>query len=69
VNFFACWIVLSLDEESTAIFARLRSQGVRIGTMDLRIASICIAKNAALLTRNLVDFKLVPGLRFENWLD
>ncbi len=69
VNFFARWVVLSLDAESTAAFSRLRSQGIRIGTMDLRIACIARAHDATLLTRNTVDFAQVPGLRFENWLD
>lgn len=69
VNFFARWIVLSLDAESTSAFTRLRSQGIRIGTMDLRIACITLAHDATLLTRNTADFALVPGLRFENWLD
>lgn len=69
VNFFARWVVLSLDEQSAAIFANLRSQGVRVGTMDLRIASITLAHDATLLTRNSVDFAQVPGLRIENWLD
>jgi tRNA(fMet)-specific endonuclease VapC len=69
VNFFARWVILSLDDESTGNFARLRSQGIRIGTMDLRIACIALAHDATLLTRNSVDFAQVPDLRFENWLD
>ena len=69
VNFFARWVVLNLDAESTASFQRFRSEGIRIGTMDLRIACIAIAHDATLLTRNTVDFAQVPGLRFENWLD
>ena len=67
VNFFARWVVLSLDSESTANFSRFRSQGIRIGTMDLRIACISLAHVATLLTRNTVDFAQVSGLRFENW--
>lgn len=69
VNFFARWVVLTLDTESTASFHRFRDEGIRIGTMDLRIACIAIAHDATLLTRNTVDFAQVPGLRFENWLD
>jgi tRNA(fMet)-specific endonuclease VapC len=42
---------------------------IRIGTMDLKIASICLAHDALLLSRNRVDFEKVPGLRVENWLD
>ena len=41
----------------------------RIGTLDLKIAAIAISHDALLLTRNLVDFAKVPGLRVENWLD
>jgi tRNA(fMet)-specific endonuclease VapC len=48
---------------------KFRSQGIRIGTLDLKIAAITIAHDATLLTRNTVDFAKVPGLRFENWLD
>ena len=69
VSFFARWVILSLDAESAAAFLRLRCQGTRIGTMDLRIACIALAHDATLLTRNTVDFAQVPGLRFENWLD
>ena len=69
VNFFARWVVLSLDAESTAAFTRLRCQGICIGTMDLRIGCIALAHDATLFTRKTVDFSQVPGLRFENWLD
>ena len=41
----------------------------RTGTQDLKIASIYLAHDATLLTRNTVDFKKVPGLLIENWLN
>jgi len=37
--------------------------------MDLKIAAICIAHDATLLTRNVRDFEAIPGLRVENWVD
>ena len=36
--------------------------------MDIKIASIAIANDALVLSANLRDFELVPGLRVENWL-
>ena len=69
VEFFGDWLILPWDLDAVSSLTRLRSQGVRIGTQDLRIAAIALAHDAMLLTRNTVDFGKVPGLRFENWLD
>ena len=66
---FASLAILRFDEDAAAAFHRLLSDRVRIGTMDLKIAAICISHSALLLTRNLTDFEKVPGLRVENWLD
>jgi len=66
--FFAAWHVLPWDTETADIFAGLRRQRIRIGTMDLKIASIVLAHNAILLSRNLRDFHQVPDLRVEDWL-
>jgi tRNA(fMet)-specific endonuclease VapC len=42
---------------------------IQVGGMDKKIAAIAIAQNALLLTANRRDFELIPGLRFENWLE
>lgn len=41
----------------------------KIGRGDLLIAAITLAHRAALVTRNLKDFRQVPGLQRENWAD
>ena len=41
----------------------------RIGRGDILIASIVLAEKATLITRNILDFSLVPGLTWENWAD
>ncbi len=41
----------------------------RIGRGDILIASIALAEQAMLITRNVRDFSLVPGLMWENWAD
>jgi tRNA(fMet)-specific endonuclease VapC len=40
---------------------------IRIGTMDLKIASIVKVRDATLFSRNLRDFRKVPGLKVEDW--
>jgi tRNA(fMet)-specific endonuclease VapC len=68
IDFFAAWNVLPWDRASADILQGLRKQRIRIGTMDLKIASIALAHNATLLSRNLRDFERVPNLRVEDWL-
>lgn len=69
LDLFTRWVVLRWDEDAADLFVAFRRQGVRIGTQDLKIACIALAHDAVLLSRNLGDFRQVPGLRVENWLD
>jgi tRNA(fMet)-specific endonuclease VapC len=59
--------VLEFEEQAAAELQRLRRMKIRIGTMDLKIASITLVHDATLLSRNLVHFKKVPGLKVEDW--
>lgn len=45
----------------------LRDAGVRVGTQDLKIASIALSSGATLLTRNIRDFAKIPGLLMDDW--
>ncbi|MCF7787505.1 MAG: PIN domain-containing protein [Prosthecobacter sp.] len=69
ITAFRHFDILPFDSEAGVIFHRLKSVHSRTGTMDLKIAAICLAHDAMLLTRNLSDFQHIPGLRVENWLD
>jgi tRNA(fMet)-specific endonuclease VapC len=70
LDFLARWTVVPFDEAAADQFELQRRSGVRrIEAMDLKIASIALARNAMLLSANLRDFRLVPGLRVENWMD
>jgi len=69
LEFFGRWTVLPFVEAHAKQFQQIRGQGVRIGAMDLKIACIALANNALLLSANASDFKRVPGLQVENWLD
>jgi len=59
--------VLDYADDASRLYVSLKKQKVSIGTMDLRIASVVLASNMTLLTRNTVDFQRVPSLKFEDW--
>jgi tRNA(fMet)-specific endonuclease VapC len=61
--------VLPVDGPAAAQFDRLRKHKKlkKMGRADLLIAAITLANRATLVTRNLKDFRQVPGLQIENW--
>jgi tRNA(fMet)-specific endonuclease VapC len=59
--------LIGFDTAAAAIVQQLQRQRLRIGTMDLKIASIALAQQASLLARNGADFQKVPGLHSEDW--
>lgn len=67
-DFFAQWQILPFDEAAADQFATLRRQGIRIGTMDLKIAAIVVVRGGTLLSGNRRDFAQVPGIHVEDWL-
>jgi tRNA(fMet)-specific endonuclease VapC len=67
-EFFREWEVLRFDAPAADQFEQLRAQRVRIGVQDLKIAATALANDALLLSANLKDFRRVPDLRVESWL-
>jgi tRNA(fMet)-specific endonuclease VapC len=63
--------VLSADEKSGIQFSKLKkTKNIRkIGHADILIASIALANNAVLVTRNVRHFRRIPGLSVINWVD
>jgi tRNA(fMet)-specific endonuclease VapC len=67
LEFFCLIHVLEFDERAAIEFQHLKKSKVRVGTMDLKIGSIALAHQATVLTRNLRDYQLIPGLKVEDW--
>jgi tRNA(fMet)-specific endonuclease VapC len=67
-DFFARWHVVPFEDHAADEFKRHRKQGVRIATMDLKIAASALARDTLHLSANLRDFRQVPGVRAEDWL-
>lgn len=64
---FAAAPVVTFDDRARVVFDGLGSHRLRVGVMDLRIASIALSGGLVLLTRNAADFTRVPGLVIEDW--
>lgn len=59
--------ILSYNAESEERYQALKAQRLRVGTQDLRIASITLIHGGVLLTRNLQDFEKIPNFQIQNW--
>ncbi|MCD9187926.1 MAG: type II toxin-antitoxin system VapC family toxin [Pyrinomonadaceae bacterium] len=59
--------IVQFDEKDGEIFQDLKSRKIKVGTMDLKIASIAISHNALLISRNLSDYDRIPNLRVQDW--
>ncbi|MBW4580289.1 MAG: type II toxin-antitoxin system VapC family toxin [Tildeniella nuda ZEHNDER 1965/U140] len=64
-------LTLPLDLKAAEQFESLQLVGNlrKIGRADLLIASIALANQAVLVTRNTRHFKQIPNLRVVNWVD
>lgn len=64
-------VTLPVDEPSAQRFEQLQLHRrlSKIGRADLLIASIALAHQAILVTRNVRHFSQIPGLMVVNWVD
>ena len=67
LQYYCTTPILPFGDAAIAVFQNLWIKRLRIGTMDLKIASIALANNCTLITRNSSDFGKVPELRVEDW--
>jgi len=67
VGFFNQVPIFPFDMTCEEKFQELRRQGIRIGTLDLRIAAIALVHDLTVVSRNRKDFSRVPGLKLDDW--
>ena len=65
--------VIGFDEECARVFGKtrveMRSRGLDANPVDLMIASVALVYDLTLVTNNTKDFRNIPDLRFEDWLN
>ena len=65
--------ILDFDAKSALAYGRLRAElerkGRPLGGLDFLIAAQALAYDLMLITHNLKEFKYVPGLRCETWVN
>ena len=65
--------ILPFDAPAAAAYGPIRAtlerQGTPIGAMDLLIAAHAVSLGVILVTNNPREFRRVPGLQVENWVD
>jgi tRNA(fMet)-specific endonuclease VapC len=59
--------IVDFDEPAIQRCQELKKLKLKIRKMDLRIAVTVIERGGVLVTRNIRDFKQVPGLKIEDW--
>lgn len=72
-SFLAPMEIAPFDSLAAFHYGGIRSylelQGKPIGSLDLLIAAHAKSLNTTLVTNNLREFRRVPGLKVDNWLE
>ena len=70
-EFFKVITVFNFDKDAENCYQILRQNSKALAKKkiekDLRIASIALALDATIVTRNYKDFSQIPNLKMENW--
>ena len=69
VVFLSQFPILSYSIDAISNYEQLLRQKLGVRANDLRIAAIALNNDDFIVTRNVADFRRVPGLRVENWDD
>ena len=67
IRFLQNFPIINFDAMADRDYMQLQAQKIRVGTQDLRIASIALSCSAVVVTRNHRDFGKVPNLMLEDW--
>lgn len=67
VRFLSRVQIVDFDEPAIRRYEELKRLKIKVRKMDLRIAATVLDRDGVLVTRNVRDFRQVPGLQIEDW--
>jgi tRNA(fMet)-specific endonuclease VapC len=67
VRFLRQLQILDYDEAAMDQYEELKRMRLKVRKMDLQIAATALRHGGRVVTRNVRDFKKVPGLTVEDW--
>ena len=67
VRFLATIKILDFNEAAIQRYEDLKRLRLKVGKMDLQIAATALQHGGTVVTRNIRDFKAIPGLSLEDW--
>lgn len=67
VRTLAALQILSFTRPAIDRYEELKRLKLGVRATDLRIAAIALENGAVLVTRNVRDFRHIPGLKLEDW--
>lgn len=71
--FLAPFTIIPFTADDAAIAGRIRGQlekqGTPIGPYNVQIAAQAVSRGLTVLTHNTAEFRRVPGLKLEDWVE
>jgi tRNA(fMet)-specific endonuclease VapC len=71
IKFLAALEIVPYDDKAAADYGQIRNhlekKGAVVGAMDMLIGAHARSIPVTLVTKNVKEFKRIPGLRVENW--
>jgi tRNA(fMet)-specific endonuclease VapC len=67
VRFLSRLQILDFEEKAIERYEALKRLRLKVRKMDLQIAATALENGATLVTRNIRDFRSIPGLAVEDW--
>jgi tRNA(fMet)-specific endonuclease VapC len=59
--------ILDFNEAAIQRYEELKRLRLKVRKMDLQIAATALQHDATVVTRNVRDFQIIPGLTVEDW--